>query len=60
MPWHVAKKKIPTVAPDGSIVKPEVPNGIKLELFIFDTFPRARKLVALQVTSSEPWPSPSP
>jgi len=53
MPWHVAKKKIPTVAPDGSAVKPEVPNGIKLELFIFDTFPRARKLVALQVPREE-------
>jgi len=53
MPWHVAKKKIPTVAPDGSAVKPDVPNGIKLELFIFDTFPRARRLVALQVPREE-------
>ena len=60
MPWHVAKKKIPTVAPDGSAVKPEVPNGIKLELFIFDTFPRARKLVALQVPRPNPGPHPHP
>lgn len=53
MPWHVAKKKIPTIAPDGSEIKPDKPNGIKLELFIFDTFPRAKRIVALQVPREE-------
>ena len=51
--WHVAKKKIPCLAPDGTLLKPETPNGVKLELFIFDTFPRAAKLVALQVPREE-------
>lgn len=49
LPLHVAKKKIPTIDADGAHINPEAPNGIKLELFVFDTFPHARKLVALQV-----------
>ena len=40
LPHHVARKKIPCVNPEnGEAVKPEKPNGIKLEQFIFDVFP---------------------
>jgi len=54
LPWHVAKKKIPYLAPDGAtVVQPEAPNGVKLELFIFDTFPHASRLVALQVARGD-------
>ncbi|OBT89444.1 hypothetical protein VE02_02028 [Pseudogymnoascus sp. 03VT05] len=40
LPHHVARKKIPFVDPSsGETTKPEKPNGIKLEMFIFDVFP---------------------
>ena len=50
LPLHVAKKKIPyTRSPDGKRIHPTSPNGIKLELFIFDTFPHAKRMAALMV-----------
>jgi UDP-N-acetylglucosamine/UDP-N-acetylgalactosamine diphosphorylase len=54
MAFHIARKKIPTVSlEDGSPVKPSEPNGMKLELFVFDVFPYTDSLTVLEVERQE-------
>ena len=36
IPLHIVEKKIPYIDDNGSLVKPEVPNGFKFELLILD------------------------
>ncbi|KAK6014697.1 hypothetical protein OSTOST_19913 [Ostertagia ostertagi] len=43
LPYHRASKKIPHITPDGTLVKPTSPNGIKLEQFVFDVFEKSKK-----------------
>ncbi|KAM0788592.1 hypothetical protein ACM66B_001714 [Microbotryomycetes sp. NB124-2] len=50
MAYHVARKKIPTIDFEtAEPVKPTKPNGMKLELFVFDVFPFTRTFSILEV-----------
>lgn len=54
MAFHIARKKIPHVSlENGELVKPAKPNGMKLELFVFDVFPYARHMMVLEVDRQE-------
>jgi len=53
LPFHRAVKKIPCIDAKGNPVNPDKPNGVKLETFVFDALPMARKSVVLQTVRSE-------
>lgn len=54
MAFHIARKKIPhTDLATGEFVKPSKPNGMKLELFVFDVFPYANHMMVLEVDRKE-------
>ncbi|KAG0225754.1 UDP-N-acetylglucosamine pyrophosphorylase, partial [Actinomortierella wolfii] len=57
---HVARKKVPFVdtsrlSKDGLEQRtvPDEPNGVKLEMFVFDVFPLAERFTCLEVPRSE-------
>lgn len=52
--YHIANKKIPFVDMEtGQTVKPDQVNGMKLEMFVFDVFPKAEKFAVLEVPREE-------
>ncbi len=42
LPWHRAEKKVPFIDDRGMEVKPDKPNAVKLEQFVFDAIPLAK------------------
>ena len=48
MPWHRADKKVPYINGNNELVKPEQPNAVKLESFIFDALPLAKHTLVLE------------
>ncbi|GBE77576.1 UDP-N-acetylglucosamine pyrophosphorylase [Sparassis crispa] len=51
--FHIARKKIPFVDSHGATVKPSKPNGMKLEMFVFDVFPFTKRFAVLEVARNE-------
>jgi UDP-N-acetylglucosamine/UDP-N-acetylgalactosamine diphosphorylase len=45
LPWHRAEKKVPFVDDDGNLIKPDQPNAVKLEQFVFDAIPLAKNAI---------------
>ncbi len=53
LPLHRAVKKIPHLDPQGHRIEPKQPNGVKIESFIFDALPVARKSIILEILRRE-------
>lgn len=51
--FHIARKKIPFVDEQGQTIKPSKPNGMKLEMFVFDVFPFTKRFAVLEVARNE-------
>lgn len=53
LPWHRAEKKVPYVDANGNLVKPEKPNAVKLEQFVFDAIPLAKNAIVYTTDRAE-------
>jgi UDP-N-acetylglucosamine/UDP-N-acetylgalactosamine diphosphorylase len=53
LPWHRAEKKVPFVDEAGNPVKPEKPNAVKLEQFVFDAIPLAKNSIVYETDRAE-------
>lgn len=53
LPWHRAEKKVPFVDDAGKLVKPDSPNAVKLEQFVFDAIPLAANAIVYTTDRSE-------
>lgn len=53
LPWHRAEKKVPYVDESGKAVKPEKPNAVKLEQFVFDAIPLAKNAIVYTTEREE-------
>lgn len=53
LPFHRADKKIPCLDAAGAPVKPEKPNGVKFELFVFDALPFAKNPVVIETDRAD-------
>ena len=52
LPFHRAIKKVPHVGIDGSTIKPDAPNAVKFERFIFDALPMADRYALVETDRS--------
>ncbi len=48
LPIHIAHKKVPHIDSAGQAVKPDEPNALKFERFIFDLLPHAERPIVVE------------
>ena len=53
LPWHRAEKKVPYVDEHGATIKPDKPNAVKLEQFVFDAIPLAKNAMVYTTDRAE-------
>jgi UDP-N-acetylglucosamine/UDP-N-acetylgalactosamine diphosphorylase len=53
LPWHRAEKKVPYVDDNGNPAKPDKPNAVKLEQFVFDAIPLAKNAIVYETDRAE-------
>ncbi len=53
LPWHRAEKKVPYIDDAGSLIKPDKPNAVKLEQFVFDAIPLAKNAIVYTTDRAE-------
>jgi UDP-N-acetylglucosamine/UDP-N-acetylgalactosamine diphosphorylase len=53
LPWHRAEKKVAYVDDTGKAIKPDKPNAVKLEQFVFDAIPLAKNAMAYSTERAE-------
>jgi UDP-N-acetylglucosamine/UDP-N-acetylgalactosamine diphosphorylase len=51
--WHRAEKKVPYVDESGKEIKPDKPNAVKLEQFVFDAIPLAKNAIVYTTDRAE-------
>ena len=53
LPWHRAEKKVSHIDEAGNLVKPDKPNAVKLEQFVFDAIPLASNPIVYTTDRAE-------
>jgi UDP-N-acetylglucosamine/UDP-N-acetylgalactosamine diphosphorylase len=49
LPYHTAVKQVPHLNEQGVLVHPDIANGLKFEMFIFDALAHAKNPITLEV-----------
>ena len=53
LPFHRADKKVVTVDASGRALKPDQPNGVKFEMFVFDALPFAQNALVVETRRAD-------
>jgi UDP-N-acetylglucosamine/UDP-N-acetylgalactosamine diphosphorylase len=53
IPFHLARKKVPYLDENGTLMQPERENALKFEMFIFDALPRADRWTVVETSRAD-------